>query len=91
MLHGRGAVVKRAKMRGSQAWNRCRLAFAPHFEKYRMFLLHCSKGFVDDENEPDYFFIDAGMTESFGVELGPLPLPASGAWGRDQLEACEVV
>jgi hypothetical protein len=68
-----------------------RLAFAPHFEKYRMFLLHCSKGFVDDEHEPDYFFIDAGMTESFGVELGPLPLPVWGAWGRDQLEACDVV
>ena len=83
MLHGRDAVVMRAGMRGSQARNRCRLAFAPHFEKYRMFLLHCSKGFLDDGHEPDYFFNDASMTESFGAELGPLPLPVIGGLGKE--------
>ena len=30
------------------------------------------------------------MTESCGVELGPLPLPDSGLGGRNQIEACDV-
>ncbi len=48
-----------------------------------MFLLHCSKGFLDDGHEPDYFFNDASMTESFGAELGPLPLPVIGGLGKE--------
>jgi hypothetical protein len=73
----------RVNARGSEAGNRCRLAFAPHIRKYCMFLLRCSKGSVDDRDEPDYVFNEAGMTESFGVELGPLPLPVLGAWGKE--------
>jgi len=40
-----------------------------------MFLLHCSKGSVDDGDRHGYLFGDAAMTESCGVERGPLPLP----------------
>jgi hypothetical protein len=37
-----------------------------------------------------YLFHDAGVTESSGVELGPLPLLVPGLGGRNQFEVREV-
>ena len=57
--------------------------FAPHFPKYRMFMWSSAAkvlwtmGFARS-----YLFHNAGMTESCGVELGPLPLPVSGGLGE---------
>jgi hypothetical protein len=35
----------------------------------------CSKGSMDDADSHGYRFDNASMTESYGVEPGPLPLP----------------
>jgi len=37
-----------------------------------------------------YLFHNAGVTESCGVEVWPLPLSGFGAWGRNQIEAREI-
>jgi hypothetical protein len=42
-----------------------------------------SKGSMDDEDCRGYPFDNAGMTESFGVELGPLPLLVLGLAGKE--------
>jgi hypothetical protein len=46
---------------------------------------------MDDPESQGYLFDNATMTESCGVELGPLPLPVSGLAGRNQIEVREVV
>jgi hypothetical protein len=53
----------------------------------------CSKGSMDDADSHGYRFDNAVMTESYGVELGPLPLPVFvlGLGGRNRIEAREVV
>jgi len=38
---------------------------------------------MDDENSHGYPFDNACMTESCGDEMGPLPLPVTGAWGKE--------
>src|ERR1700722_11104725 len=38
---------------------------------------------MDDENSHGYPFDNACMTESCGDEMGPLPLPLTGAWGKE--------
>src|ERR1700684_1747406 len=43
----------------------------------------CSKGSMDDENSHGYPFDNTCMTESCGDEMGPLPLPVTGAWGKE--------
>src|ERR1700675_2099652 len=47
------------------------------------FRWRCSKGSMDDVESHGYPFDNARMTESCGAELGPLPLPHSGAWGKE--------
>jgi hypothetical protein len=42
-----------------------------------------SKGTMDDIGKHDYRFNNAWMTESCRVEMGPLPLLALGAWGKE--------
>jgi hypothetical protein len=37
-----------------------------------------------------YPFHNAGVTESYGVELGPVPLLAMGLGGRIRIEAREI-
>jgi hypothetical protein len=49
---------------------------------------------MDDGEQHSYRFDNALMTESCGVELGPLPLPVPCTWGlrgRNHIEAGEVV
>src|SRR5208337_4915987 len=75
MIHERRA----AGLRGSRAWNRWPEVIAPQFEGYQML---CSKAPMDDEDTRGYPFQNACMTESYGVELGPLPLPVIAAWGE---------
>ena len=48
----------------------------------------CSKGTMDGKNVHGYLFDNAGVTESYRVEVGPLPLLAVedrllGAWGKE--------
>ena len=38
---------------------------------------------MDDENSHGYPFDNTCMTESCGDEMGPLPLPVTGAWGKE--------
>jgi hypothetical protein len=40
---------------------------------------------MDDMNSHGYRFMIAGMTESYGVGMGPLPLPVSGCGGKVEL------
>jgi len=51
----------------------------------------CSKMLIDAYLTGGYPFHNAGVTESLGVELGPLPLLAMGLGGRNRIEAREVV
>jgi hypothetical protein len=44
---------------------------------------------MDDKDSHNYLFQNGRMTESCGVEMGPLPL-VPGLGGRNQLEAREV-
>jgi hypothetical protein len=69
--------------RGSQARNRSRLTFAPHLEKYRMVLLHATKVRWTVAPSAVSFSMTPACQESLGVELGPLPLPVLGAWGKE--------
>jgi hypothetical protein len=38
---------------------------------------------MDDADKHGYRFDNAVMTESYGVELGPLPLPVLGLCGKE--------
>ena len=70
-------------MRGSMAWNSSLQVIVPQFEKYQWSRWQCSKGSMDDQSWRGYFLDDARMTESFGVELGPLPLTVLGLAGKE--------
>jgi hypothetical protein len=50
----------------------------------------CRKGSMDGSDSRGYLFDDATVTESFGVELGPLPLPDPGLGEGTKIEAREV-
>ena len=41
------------------------------------------QGIMDDTGQYSYRFSDASMTESFRVEVGPLPSLPEGAWGKE--------
>ena len=45
---------------------------------------------MDGSDSHGYLFDDATVTESFGVELGPLPLPDPGLGEGTKIEAREV-
>jgi hypothetical protein len=83
MLHGRLAAIISADLRGSWAWNSSSQVIVPQFEKYQWFGRQCSKGSMDDEVCPSYPFDNANMTESYGVELGPLPALVLGLAGKE--------
>jgi hypothetical protein len=70
-------------MHGSAAWNLSSQVIVPQFEKYQWFEWQCSKGSMDGEVCHGYPFDNVGMTESTGVELGPLPLPVPGLAGKE--------
>jgi hypothetical protein len=56
--------------------------FTPQFEIIAPQNTGPSQGIMDDTCQYSYRFSDASMTESFRVEMGPLPLLGCGAWGK---------
>jgi hypothetical protein len=52
-------------------------------ENIACFGWQCSKGSMDDRVSHGYPSHNACMTESFGVELGPLPLLGFGVLGKE--------
>jgi hypothetical protein len=83
MLHGRLASIMGAGLHGSMAWNPSSQVIVPHFEKYQWLEGECSKGSMDDEVSRGYPFDNARMTESSGVELGPVPPLVLGPAGKE--------
>jgi hypothetical protein len=61
---------------GSGAGNPARYAIESHLPKYRPFLVALHQMLIDGFVMCGYLFHNACMTESFGVDLGPLPLLA---------------
>jgi hypothetical protein len=58
--------------------------------KYRIDVSAVQQMLMDAWVSRGYLFHNACVTESCGVEEGPLPLLVSGAWGRNQIEARKV-
>src|SRR6202790_3621072 len=79
MFHGRNAVILGANVNSSRAGNPTSRIIVPHFWKYPSFARRCSEGSMDDCAGDVYPFCNVGMTESVGVDSGPLPSP--GFWG----------
>jgi hypothetical protein len=52
-------------------------------ENIACFEWRCSKGSMDDKVSHGYPFHNANMTESVGVEPGPLPLLVFGLGGKE--------
>jgi hypothetical protein len=72
-----------ADLRGSGAWNRWPLSIVPQFEEYQMFEVAVQQSSMDDAACHGYPFDNADVTESYGVEVGPLPQLAFEAWGKE--------
>jgi hypothetical protein len=58
--------------------------------KYRTYLNAPQQMSMDEVAARGYFLITPLQWESFGVELGPLPLLGLGLGGRNHLEVCEI-
>jgi hypothetical protein len=57
--------------------------FTPQFAIIALREWRCSKGAMDGSIQQGYRFDDAAMTESWRVDMGPLPPLASRAWGKE--------
>ena len=57
--------------------------FAPHFAFIAMQSGVASQADMDGTGQDSYPFRNASMTESCRVEVGPLPSPQKGAWGKE--------
>jgi hypothetical protein len=77
-------------LHGSDAWNQSAMHLKVTPPKYRIDVRAMQQMLIDALVSPSYLFHNACVTESCGVEEGPLPLLVSGAWGRNQIEAREV-
>jgi hypothetical protein len=61
----------------------CVQIFTPQFATIAPQYTGARQGMMDDTGQYGYRFSDASMTESFRVEVGPLPLLPEGAWGKE--------
>jgi hypothetical protein len=75
---------------GSNTWNRLATDLKVTPPKYRIDVSAVQQMLMDAWVSRGYLFHNACVTESCGVEEGPLPLLVSGAWGRNQIEARKV-
>ena len=57
--------------------------FTPQFATIAAREWRCNKGAMDGSGQQGYRFGDAAVTESWRVDMGPLPLLVYGAWGKE--------
>ncbi|WP_197082748.1 hypothetical protein [Bradyrhizobium sp. LTSP885] len=57
--------------------------FTPQFATIAAREWRCNKGAMDGPGQQGYRFDDAAVTESWRVDMGPLPPLVSGAWGKE--------
>jgi hypothetical protein len=76
MLHERDAEIIGVELQGSLARNPAVTDICATLLKYRMFSVAVQQRFYGRYGIARVLFHDAGVTESSGVELGPLPLLA---------------
>ena len=72
-----------AVLLSSVAGNSARYAIGSQQPEHRIYLNALQQISMDAFCDPKVPFHNVLMTESFGVELGPLPLLGFGAWGKE--------